>query len=153
MSEMATQMPSMQMGTPVTLLNKEKICVGYGYLSNFKVGQVLHTRLVQEDEVVVYVTKIFDSTCKVEEPFQECLDECAYTVIRWKYENIVQRVEDARNDVHRHCTIRSNCFQTFEWRKEGGPGDTKKNYYSEIKKQKRTMEYGPVHMAKEGLHK
>jgi hypothetical protein len=66
------------------------------------------------------------------------------------YENVIQRVQDARNDVHRHSTVRSNCFQTFEWTEEGGPRDTKENYYSENKKQKRTMEYGPMHMAKEG---
>jgi hypothetical protein len=78
---MATQMPSKQMGTPVTLLSKEKVCVGYGYLSNFKAGQVLHTRILQEDEVAVYVTNVFDSTCEVQEPFQECLGKCANIVI------------------------------------------------------------------------
>jgi hypothetical protein len=78
---MATEMPSTHMGTPVTLLNKEKICVGYGYLSNFKASQVLHTRVLQEDEVAVSMTNILDSTCEVEEPFQECLGECANIVI------------------------------------------------------------------------
>jgi hypothetical protein len=143
-------MPSMQMGTPVTLLSKEKVCVGYGYLSSFKAGQVLHTCMLHEDEVAMYVTNVFDSTCKVEEPFQECLGECANIVIRWKYENVVYRVEDATNDVHRHNTVCSNCFQTFEWTEEGGAGDTEENYYSENKKQKRAVEYCPTHMAKEG---
>ena len=79
-------------------------------MSNFKAGQVLHTCILQEDEVVVYVTNVFDNTCKVEEPFQECLGQCANIVIRWKYENFVLRIEDATNDVHKHNTIRSNYF-------------------------------------------
>jgi hypothetical protein len=143
-------MPSKQMGTPVTLLSKEKVCVGYGYLSNFKAGQVLHTRILQEDEVAVYVTNVLNSTCEVEEPFQECLGECANIVIRWKYENVVHGVEDATNDLHRQSTICSNGLQAFEWTEDSGPSDTKENYYSGIKKQKKTREYTPMHMAKEG---
>jgi hypothetical protein len=145
-------MPSKQMGTPVTLLSKEKVCVGYGYLSNFKEGQVLHTHILQEDEVAVYVTNILDSTCEVEEPFQECLGKCANIVIRWKYENVVRGVEDATNDLHRHSTICSNCFQAFEWTEDSGPGDTKENHYSGNEKQKMTGEYVMCTWRKKGLH-
>jgi hypothetical protein len=60
----------------VKLLNTEKLCVGDGYLSTIRPGQALHTRVLQEDEVAVHVTNVFDSTCEVQEPFQDCLGEC-----------------------------------------------------------------------------
>ena len=51
------------------LLNAKKLCVGDGYLSNVTAGELLHTRVLQEDEVAMYVTNVFDSACEVEEPF------------------------------------------------------------------------------------
>jgi hypothetical protein len=81
----------------VKLLNTEKQCVGDGYLSTIRAGQVLHTRVLQEDEVAVHVTNVFDSTCEVQEPFQDCLGECVNAVIRWKCENVVFEEEDAVN--------------------------------------------------------
>jgi hypothetical protein len=67
---MATPMPNTEI--QVTSLNKEKVCVGYKYLSTFKAGQILHAC---EDKVAGYVTNVFDSMCKVEEPFQECIKD------------------------------------------------------------------------------
>jgi hypothetical protein len=79
------------------LLNMKKLCVGDGYLSTIRSRQVLHTWVLQEDEVAVHVTNVFDSTCEVEEPFQDYLGECVNAVIRWKCENVVFEEEDAVN--------------------------------------------------------
>jgi hypothetical protein len=44
----------------VSLLNREHVSVGEGYVSTMKVGDVLHTRALLEDEVAVTITKILD---------------------------------------------------------------------------------------------
>ena len=66
---MATPTYNTHMRTKVKLLYAKKLCVGDGHLSNVTVGEVLHTHLLQEDEVVVYVTNVFDNACEIEEPF------------------------------------------------------------------------------------
>jgi hypothetical protein len=48
------------MKTRVSLLNIEHVSVGEGYVSTVKVGDILHTRTLLEDEVAVIVTKILD---------------------------------------------------------------------------------------------
>jgi hypothetical protein len=55
-------------------------------LNTLKAEEVLYTRVLKEDEVVVYVRTVFDSTYKVEEPFLECLGKYPNIEIRWKYE-------------------------------------------------------------------
>jgi hypothetical protein len=52
---MATPMPCTHTTAHVSLLSAESCCVGDGYLSNLKAGEVLHTRILEEDEVAVYV--------------------------------------------------------------------------------------------------
>jgi hypothetical protein len=115
---------SMHTRTTVKLLNTEKLCVGDGYLSTIRAGQVLHTRVLQEDEVAVHVTNVFDSTCEVQEPFQDCLGKCVNTVIRWKCENVVFEEEDVVNKLQEYNTIHTNVFKSFEWTEEGGPSNT-----------------------------
>ena len=48
------------MKTRVSLLNREHVFVGKGYVSTTKVGDILHTHALLEDEVVVIVTKTLD---------------------------------------------------------------------------------------------
>jgi hypothetical protein len=116
---MATTVHNTHMRTIVKLLNSKKLCVGEGYKSTVKAGQVLHTRVLQEDEVAVYVMNVFDSTCEVEESFQDCLGECVNTVIRWKSGNVVSREEDAANKLQEHDAVHTGVFNTFEWIEEG----------------------------------
>ena len=66
---MGTPVPYIHTTTYVLLLNAKNSCVRDGYLNNLKAGEVLHTRTLEEDEVAVYVRNVFDSTCKVDEPF------------------------------------------------------------------------------------
>jgi hypothetical protein len=42
----------------VSLLNVEGICIGEGWLSTMKAGDILHTSIVREDKVTVYITNI-----------------------------------------------------------------------------------------------
>ena len=79
---MANIMPCTHIGTHVLLLNTKKHCIGIKYLSTLKAGEVLHTRVLREDEVVVSVNNVFDNTYKVEEPFQDCLDKCEHKLIQ-----------------------------------------------------------------------
>ena len=72
----------------------------------------------------MYVTNVFDSTCKIEEPFQYCLDKCINTVIQWKYKNVVFGEEDAANKVQEYNIVHINDFNTFEWKEEARPSNT-----------------------------
>ena len=78
------------MKTRVSLLKKEHVSIGEGYVSTMKVGDVLHTCALLEDEIAVTVTKILDGKCTVQEPFLEVLKECMNTCIRWKTEHVVE---------------------------------------------------------------
>jgi hypothetical protein len=129
---MATVVPTTHIGTRVTLLNSDKVCVGDGYLSTLKAGEVLHTRVLKDDKVAVLVTNVFDSTCEVDEPFLDCLVDCLHTVIRWKYGNVV-------------CGVRGNCLDAFEWKEEGGPSGNQERYVIEKKKQRNKLEFSPLH--------
>ena len=82
--------------THVSLFNAEHDHVRDGYLGNIRCGDVLHTRALQEDEIVVYVTNVIDGTCSVEEPFLTHLSECECTFIRWKVQHIrvLSNIED-----------------------------------------------------------
>jgi hypothetical protein len=131
--------------TTVKLLNTEKLCVGDGYLSTIRAGQVLHTRVLQEDEVAVHVTNVFDSTCEVQEPFQDCLGECVNVVIRWKCENVVFEEEDAVNKFQEYNTVHTNVFKSFEWTEEGGPSNTYEECLIQENDQKKFW-YGHVQM-------
>jgi hypothetical protein len=128
----------------VKLLNAQKLCVGDGYLSNVTTGQVLHTRVLQEDEVAVYVTNVFDGACEVQEPFHDCLGECACTVIRWKCENVLFGEEDAGNELQDHGTVHTNVFSTFEWMEEGGPSTTSEGCLIEEYEQKKKFPDGQI---------
>jgi hypothetical protein len=143
---MGTPMPCTHTTTHVSLLNAENCCVGDGYLSNLKVGEVLHTRTLEEDEVAVYVTNVFDSICDVDEPFQECLGECAQTVIRWKQQKILYIAKHADTPPQIHSTSRPHCFEAFEWTDEGGPNEIPKQFAMQLKKKGRKLEHDHVHM-------
>jgi hypothetical protein len=143
---MATTIHSTHMRTNVKLLNSKKLCVAEGYLSTVKAGQVLHTRVLQKDEVAVYVTNVFDSTCEVEEPFHDCLGECVNTVIRWKSGNVVSREEDAANKLQEHDAVHTGVFNTFEWIEEGGQRNTDEGRMIQENEQKKKFPYGHVRM-------
>lgn len=138
-------MPTTHTGTHVTYLNSDKVCVGDGYLSNLKAKEVLHTRVLKEDEVAVLVTNVFDSTCEVDEPFLDCLVDCQHTVIRWKYGNVVCGARDATNDLQRYGNVHGNCLDAFEWKEEGGPSGNQERYMIEKKKQRNNLEFSPLH--------
>jgi hypothetical protein len=121
---MATPAYNTHTRTTVRLLNVKELHVGDGYLSNVTAGEVLHTRVLLEDEVAVYVTNVFDSACEVQEPFQDYLGECVHTVIRWKCENLLFEEGDGMGELQDQGTIHTNAFSTFEWMEEGGPGKT-----------------------------
>jgi hypothetical protein len=121
---MATLAYNTHTRTMVKLLNTKKLCVGDGYLNNVMAGEVLHTRVLQEDEVAVYVTNVFDSACEVEEPFQDCLGDCVHIVIRWKCENVLFEEGDGMRVHQEKGTVHTNVFSTFEWMEEGGPSNT-----------------------------
>jgi hypothetical protein len=143
---MGTPVPCTHTMIHVSLLNTENCCVGDGYLSNLKTGEVLHTRTLEEDEVAVYVRNVFDSTCKVDEPFQECLGECAQTVIRWKQQKIVYIAKHADILPQIHSTSPPHCFQVFEWTDKGGPHEIPEQFAMQQKKKGRKLEHDPVHM-------
>jgi hypothetical protein len=143
---MATPMPCTHTTTHVSLLNAENCCVGDGYLSNLKAGEVLHTRILEEDEVAVYVRNVFDSTCEVDEPFEECLGKCAQTVIRWKQQKIVYTAKDAEIPPHIHSTSPSHCFQAFEWTEESGPFQIPEQFPVQQKRKGRKLDHNLVHM-------
>jgi hypothetical protein len=143
---MATPMPCTHTTTHVSLLNAENCCVGDGYLSNLKAGEVLHTRILEEDEVAVYVRNVFDSTCEVDEPFQECLGECAQTVIRWKQQKIVYTAKDAEIPPHIPSTSPPHCFQAFEWTEEGRPSQIPEQFPVQQKRKGRKLDHNLIHM-------
>jgi hypothetical protein len=141
---MATVVPSTHTGTHVTLLNSDKVCVGDGYLSTLKAGEVLHTRVLKEDEVAVFVTNVFDSICEVDKPFLEYLVDCLHTVIRWKYGNVVCGAQDSTNDLQRYGNVNGKCLDPFEWKEEGGPSGNLERYVIENKKQRNELEFSPL---------
>jgi hypothetical protein len=49
--------------THVSLVNREHVSIKEGYVSTKKVGDVLHTPALLEDEVVVTVIKVLDGKC------------------------------------------------------------------------------------------
>ena len=110
---MESTIHSMHTRTIVKLLNTEKLCVGDGYLSTIRTRQILHTQVLQEDEVAVHVTNVFDSTCKIQEPFQDYLGKCVNPVIWWRCENVVFEEEDAVNKLQEYNTIHTNVFKSF----------------------------------------
>jgi hypothetical protein len=112
---MTTVVPTTHIGTHVILLNSDKVCVGDGYLSTLKAEEVLHTRVLKEDEVAMLVTNVFDSTCEVDEPFLDYLVDYLHTVIRWKYGNVVCGARDATNDLQRYGNVHGNCLGAFEY--------------------------------------
>lgn len=65
----------------VTLLNREHVSVGEGYLSTLREGEVLHTRALQGDEVGVYIANMLVKKYAMNEPFLEFIEECANTFI------------------------------------------------------------------------
>jgi hypothetical protein len=105
--------------TRVTLLNRDHISVGEGYLSTLEEGDVLHMCALQGDEVGVYVTNILNKKYAVDEPFLEFLEECANTFIRWKHEYVVYRGRDTVEEVQRKSAADETCFRVFEWTEEG----------------------------------
>jgi hypothetical protein len=143
---MATTIHNTHMRTTVKLLNSKKLCVGEGYLSTVKAGEVLHTCVLQEDEVAVYVMNVFDSMCEVEEPFQDCLGKCVNVVIRWKSGNVVSREEDAANKLQEHDAVHTGVFNTFEWIEEGGQRNTDEGCMIQENEHKKKFRYGHVRM-------
>jgi hypothetical protein len=101
--------------THVSLLNGQNVCVGQGYLHGMKVGEILHTCAIHEDETVVFVTSVFDGNCTVDEPFRKLLSECERTFIRWKYQQLQVLPDNVLNNVNATCSPHENKFAAFEW--------------------------------------
>jgi hypothetical protein len=101
--------------TRVSLLNREYVFIGEGYRRNVKVGDILHTRALLEDEVAVHVTKIIDGECAVQEPFLEFLEECMNTCIRWKKRYVVELAENVVERRRRTSRSSENSFDVFQW--------------------------------------
>jgi hypothetical protein len=144
MQEMATPTYNTHTRTTVRLLNSNKLYVGDGYLSNVTAGEVLHTRVLLEDEVVVYVTNVFDSACEVQEPFQDYLGECVHTMIRWKCENLLFEEGDGMRELQDQDIVHTNAFSTFEWMEEGGPSNTFEGCLSQEYEQRKKFWDGQI---------
>jgi hypothetical protein len=99
----------------VQLLNGEHVSVAEGFMTDFKEGDVLHTLVLQRDEVGVYVTNVLNKKHIVSEPFLELLEECVNTCIRWKQECVVPTVEAPKEEVLKNHYAKENAFHIFEW--------------------------------------
>jgi hypothetical protein len=92
------------------------------------------------------VTNVFDSTCEVEEPFQDCLGECINAVIRWKSGNVVSREEDFAHKLQEHDAVHTEVFNTFKWIEEGGQRNTDEGCMIQENELKKKFWYGHVRM-------
>jgi hypothetical protein len=143
---METVEQRLYMKTRVSLLNREHVSIGEGYVSTMKVGDVLHTRALLEDEVAVTVIKIFDGKCAVQEPFLEVLEECMNTCIRWKTEHVVELAKNTVQVVERTGRSGGNCFDAFEWTEEDGGTSSYDDGFILQKKEPRRARKGLLQM-------
>ena len=74
--------------TKVTLINENGSTVAYGNLGTTKPGEQLHCKVLEEDELCVFVTDVLVACCPVNEPFLDTLGECVDTHIRWRKSHI-----------------------------------------------------------------
>jgi hypothetical protein len=79
-----------------------------------KARDVLHTSVVQDDEVIVYVTNLINGSCIVREPFRELLSECGQPFIRWKSRYVRPILQDVEKCAPRNVTSQAHCFEVFE---------------------------------------
>ena len=120
--------------TRLSLLNRAHVLVGEGYLSTLQVRDVLHTRALEEDEVAVFVTDVFDANCTAHEPFQDFLGECTNTCIRWKKKYVDEVVQPAIDESKKNGQSSGNCFDAFEWTEEDVETGTRDDHF--IQKEK-----------------
>jgi hypothetical protein len=109
--------------THVSLLNAHNVCVGQGFLGRMKVGEILHTRAIREDEVVVFVTHVIDGSCSVDEPFRKLLSECERTFIRWNYQQLQVLPDHLSTNVNAISSPPVNNFAVFDWGEADGVHD------------------------------
>jgi hypothetical protein len=144
--EMETTKQRLCTKTLVSLLNRKHVSVGEGYISTVKVGDVLHTRAVLEDEVAVTVTKVIDGKCAVEEPYLEYLEECMNTCIRWKIEYVVEVAANAEEELKRRGRSGGHHFDVFEWTEDDRGTRSYDDGFIRQKKEQRRVGKVPLHM-------